>query len=52
MPTTEKEMTYDILNKSKGVERQEWILQILYFVGGDEEGVNKVSQRGLHIDMV
>lgn len=41
MPATEKVMNYDILNKSNGVERREWILQILYFVCGDEEGVNK-----------
>lgn len=41
MPTTEKVMNYDILNKSNGVDRREWILRRLYFVGGDEEGVNK-----------
>lgn len=34
MPTTKKEMNYNTWNKSNGVERRGWILQILYFVGG------------------
>lgn len=42
MPTTKKEMNNGILNKSNGVERRDQSLQILYFVGADEEGVNKV----------
>lgn len=41
MPTREKEMNYDILNKSNRVERRERILQILYFIGWDKKGVNK-----------